>query len=367
MRFVCEKSVLLSVLTDLIRSVAVRSNVAILEGIHITVKGLKVELESYNMEFGIQTKILVVEAQDGSIVVPAKIFSDIIKKLPDGLVEMKTNKFEAEIVSKNCKFVISCFDPNDFPKLPFIENEKFIELPSNTIKNMIQQTIFAVRPENEEYNIHTGTLIEAKDNFLVFVSVDGFRMALRRESINISENFKIVVPGKTLRELLRLIPDDKVNIKIYLSERYIFFKLDNYLFLSSLLEGEFIDYNSTIPEENSTRIKVKVNELIFSVERVSLVIQDRLKSPVRAIIGPDCIKFSCSTTLGKSEDTLNANVKGEPLEIAFNDRFMIDAFKNVDADEVLIETSAFKPLKIIPLEGDSFLFLVLPVRFHEEN
>jgi DNA polymerase-3 subunit beta len=368
MKFTSNKNVLLKVLTNVSRSVSSKSNIPALEGINITVKNSKVLFEGFNMEFGIKTSIVVSDAEEGAIVVPAKLFTDIIKSLPESSVLFEAQGSEVLISCSECNFSIAGIPSEDFPKLPAIEDEKELTISSQIIKNIIQQTIFAVADNVESSGVHTGELWHLKNNLLTVVAVDGFRMAVRHEQVNIPDDFKVIIPGKALSEVLRLISDDQ-DIKIYISERYAFFKFGNYTFLSRLLEGNFIDYISAVPSECSTKVKINVKNAISSLDRVAVVINDHLQNPVKAIIDPNgALKLSCSTSAGKSNDEFNAEVEGEAIEIAFNDRYMIDALKNADTDEVILEfTSSLKPIKIIPTQGDYFVFLVLPVRMKDEE
>ncbi|MCL2312474.1 MAG: DNA polymerase III subunit beta, partial [Firmicutes bacterium] len=354
------------VLSNVSRSVSVRSTIPVLEGIHVTVKSGYVEFESFNMEFGVRTSIKASSTEDGSIVIPAKIFTEVAKKMPDGLITISTKELNVEIVSLNCQFVIPALDSDEFPNFPKMSTEKSIELPSDIIKSMIQQTIFAVAGEDDSKNIHRGILLEIKEKELTLVAVDGFRLAIRRENVSISDNFKIIIPGKALSEILRLLPED-LDIKIYLNKKYIFLEFKNYNFFSLLLEGKFINYESVIPKKCTTKIKTKTEDAITSLERISVIIKNRPQSPVKATIGSKDVRISCSTSLGCSNNTFYAKIEGEPLEIAFNDKFMLDALKNVESDEIIIEmTSALNPIKLVPIEGDSFLFIVLPVKLREE-
>jgi DNA polymerase-3 subunit beta len=365
LKFQCERAALVEALTNVQRSVAVRSSIAALEGVHVVVEGSKVEFESYNMEFGVKTELAASDTEDGAIVVPAKIFADIAKRLPGNIVEIVSENLEINITCAECRFSIVGLDPVDFPKLPTFESEESILLPTGTISSMIRQTIFAVG-DDEVHPVHSGVLMEVKDQVVTFVAVDGFRMALRRELVEIKNEFKIVVPGKTLAEILRLIPNVEGEIRICISERYVFFELDKYSVISRLLDGDFIDYNTAIPQNSTTEAKVCTRKFAECVERVSLIVSDRLKSPVKVLFEANGVKFSCSTALGKSSDELAAEITGEGIEIAFNDKYMNDALKNSDTDEVLMQfTTPLRPIKIVPLQGDSFLFLVLPVRLRE--
>ena len=366
MKFLCEKSEILKILTNVSRSVSSKSNIPALEGIHITVIGSIAYFEGFNMEYGIKSSMEVQSAEEGSIVVPAKLFTEIIKKLPESIISFSS---EGSNVSLNClesNFTISAISASEFPELPSIGDETGISVSSGTIKDMVRQTIFSVADSGDN-SIHSGELWEIKDGILTVVAVDGFRMSIRKENVNIDGSFKVVIPGKALSEVMRLLPSDDTDIKIYLSERYVFFELGSYLFLSRLLEGDYIDYKSAIPMEYSTKLKLNVKNAISSLERVSVLIDDRLQTPVKAILEPpNCLRFSCSTSLGCSSDEIESEISGEILEIAFNDKYFLDVLKNCDSDEVIVElTSALRPIKIVPVSGDSFVFIVLPVRMKE--
>jgi DNA polymerase-3 subunit beta len=349
------------------RAVAARSNVAALEGILVSAKENTVEFSSYNMEFGIKTEIEAVVDQIGSIVVPAKIFCDIVSKLPENDMQIQTGQNDISIKCGQCDFSIIGIPCEDFPKLPTIEGEKPISLPSEIVRSLVSQTVFAVG-DDENNSIHSGVLIETKGKTINFVAVDGFRLALRKENVDIKENLKIVVPGKTLYEALRLISQDDSEIKLYISERYVFFEINKYIMISRILEGEFINYEATIPSESTTKVRVSVRKFIECVERVSLIVNDRLKNPVKAVFEPCRINFSCVTSLGRSSDVVNAEFEGEIIEIAFNDKYMTEALKNSGTDEIIMQFSgSLCPIKITPIEGDSFLFLVLPVRLREDS
>ena len=367
MKFTCEKSILLKILNDLCRCVASRAAIPALEGIHVTVSGHRADFESFNVEFGLKTSVEISDGEDGSIVVPSKIFTDIVKKLPDSFISVSSENLNISIICADSSFTLSGFEPSDFPALPLIEEEKPILISSDTVKNMIKQTIFAVST-NSEQNVYCGELIDVNNRTLTIVALDGFRMAVRTEKVNIDSNFKIIVPGRALSEVLRLLPSEDQDIELYLSERYVFFKFDEYIFLSRLLEGDFTDYKSLVPSLCETKVRVNIQNMIESLERVSVIIDDRLQFPVRGKFENNISKFSCSTSLGNSSDEIPVGMQGAPIEIAFNDRYMVEALKHCDSDEVNLEmTTPLKPIKIVPIEGNSFLFLVLPVRLRENS
>lgn len=364
MKFSCEKNKLVESLSNVQKAVAQKSTIPALEGVLIKTENMQISLCGYNTELGITTTIPAQITADGMIVVNAHLFTEIIRKLPDDLVELElTENYVVRITSGKSYFELMGIDAKEFPTLPEVDASSSLEISSAVLKSMIRQTIFSVA-ETDSKPIHTGTLFEIKDKSITLVSVDGYRMAMRTEPIKENLDLRFVVPGKTLREVLRLLPDDDEEINISAGMRHIVFKIGDYVIVSRLLEGEFLDYKSTIPQNIQNTVSVNTQDFIDSIERVSLLITDRLKSPVRCIFGKNKINLSCVTTIGKADDEISSSsdIKND-FEIAFNNKYMTDALKNTDCDEVQIELSgALSPIKVLPKEGNSFLFLVLPVR-----
>lgn len=368
MKFSCEKTKFVEALSNVQKAVSQKSTIAALEGVLICTEKDKVVLSGYNTELGITTSIPAQVKQEGKIVLGAHIFTEIVRKLPSDIVEINvTENLMATISGGQSIFEIVGIDAAEFPSLPSVENAESLELPVSVIKSMIRQTIFAVA-ETDSKPVHTGTLFEIKDKTITLVSVDGYRLALRTEPIKEDIEFKFVVPGKTLREVLRLLPDTDERLRITTGMRHIVFYVGDYCVISRLLEGEFLDYKTTVPKKAVNIVTVSTEALLSSVERVSLLINDRLKSPVRCLFGKKSINLSCVTAVGKADDEISAksDIK-EDVEIAFNNKYMSDALKNADCDEIEIQLSGpLNPIKIVPKSGGSFLFLVLPVRIKPE-
>lgn len=368
MKFNCEKTKLVESLSNVQKAVVQKSPIAALEGILISAHEDKLELCGYNTELGITTTMPAQVKKEGKIVLNAHLFTEIIRKLPADLVEVEiSDNFTAKITGGQSRFELIGIDAKEFPSLPTVDGAEFLELPVGIIKSMIRQTIFAVS-ENDTKPVHTGTLFEIKDKTLTLVSVDGYRLALRSEPIKETLELKFVVPGKTLREVLRLLPDTDENLKIAAGMRHIVFYVGDYSIVSRLLEGDFLDYKSTIPEKTKNKVTVNTQNLADSIERVSLLITDRLKSPVKCLFSENRIHLSCATPIGKASDEISSksDFKDE-LEIAFNNKYMTDALKNTDCDEIEIHLNGpLSPIKILPKEGNTFVFMVLPVRIKAE-
>ncbi len=368
MKFTCEKTKLVESLTNVQKAVVQKSPIAALEGILVTAHENKIELCGYNTELGITTSMPARVKKEGKIVLNAHLFTEIIRKLPSDLVEIEIlENLTAKILSGQSHFELIGMNAKEYPSLPTVEGADCFELPVGIIKSMIRQTIFAVS-ETDSKPVHTGTLFEIKDKTITLVSVDGYRLAMRSEPIKENLELRFVVPGKTLREVLRLLPDTDEELKIAAGMRHIIFYVGNYSVISRLLEGDFLDYKSTVPEKAKSKITVNTQSLAESIERVSLLITDRLKSPVKCLFSKNNIHLSCITTVGKASDEISSksNITDE-LEIAFNSKYMTDALKNTDCDEIEIHLNGpLSPIKILPKKSGSFLFMVLPVRIKAE-
>ena len=237
----------------------------------------------------------------------------------------------------------------------------------DTLKDILEQTLFAVS-KNDSYPILTGVLFEAGENQLNVVSVDNIRLALRKEAINYNGSCKFVVPGKSLSELLVLLnknfaQEEDKTVSLRFTQRHIIFSIGGYQVISRLLEGDFLDYQRTIPQTFKTQVTVKVKDFMDSINRASIIIHNsNVISPVKCSFEPDKIELSCESSLGKVKDSLPAEMEGEPLKVGFNNRYMLDALKASKCDQVLLKMgSDFNPILITPTQGDSFLFLVLPI------
>lgn len=363
MKITCNRSNIVEAVSNVQRAVSTRTCLTALEGILIKTHENQIELCGYDLEIGITTTIDAKITEPGEIIIGAKIFSDIIRRLPGENIEIITDdKLVTTIKSESSIFSLTGLPASEYPELPIVDSKIDFSISTTTLKSMIRQTIFAVS-DSEAKPINTGTLFEIKNGSINLVSVDGYRLAKRTEKIEIDREYKFVVPGKTLNETLKLIPETDELISVQVGKKHITLKVGNYNIISRLLEGEFLDYTSAIPTEYSTNIIANTRTLINCIERVSLVITDRLKSPVRCIFEKNSVKISCITSVGKANDEASLDMTGENLEIGFNNRYLLDALKNTDTDEVRLQMNGpLSPMKILPKEGESFIFLVLPVR-----
>lgn len=368
MKITCSRQQLNEAVLNIQRAVSTKSSVPALEGILLKAAGDEITLCGYDLELGMTTKIEARVEESGNIVLSARLFGDIVRRLPAETVSLTVDaKSITTIKSGPAEFSIVGIPAEEYPELPSITGETSIKIACNVLKSMIRQTIFAVA-ESDAKPIHTGTLFELEKGRIRLVSVDGYRLAMREETAKCEEETNFVVPGKTLGEVLKLLDDDDTELEILVGRRHILFQIGNYCVISRLLEGEFLDYRAAIPASSTSELFVSTRAFIDSVERVSLLITDRLKSPVRCRFEENEIRVSCSTAIGRANDQLEAKITGNPVEMGFNNRYLLDALRNSEGDEVRVQLNgALSPMKILPREGDSFLFLVLPVRLKSNS
>ncbi len=363
MRILCERQALVDAVSNVQRAVASKSALPALEGILLKANGTSLFLAGYDMELGITTTIEAQVAEAGEIVLTAKLFSEIIRKLPGEEVTIVSNdKHNTTIKSGVSEFTILGFSSDDYPELPSIKDGAAVTLSQNVLKSMIRQTLFAVA-QTDTRPVHTGVKFELENQVLRLVAVDGSRLAMRSETVKSNEVLNFVVPGKTLGEVLKLLDESEEPLYVTVGARHIILEIGGYSVFSRLLDGEFLPYKKAIPADSSTTVRVKTREMIDAVDRASLVINDRLKSPLICRFKEDSISVSCITALGSASDSIDANIEGRQEEMGFNSRFLLEALRNAESDEVVIELSGPQsPMKILPTSGDNFLFLVLPVR-----
>lgn len=364
MKFSCEKAVLLSAVNAASRTVTTRSSIPALEGILIEASNTTVTLTGYNLSTGVRAIIHTDPARQGSVVLNARLFGEIVRKSPDDYVTLDADEnLTVKITCGMSEFTILGLSPNDFPDLPAPENEKSLSVAGSVLKSMISMTIFAVS-DNENKPVHTGSLFDVKNGCLNVVSVDGYRMAIRREKVSSTvEAMSFVVPGPALREVERLCGEEEEPVNIHLGRRHITFEIGDVTLVSRLLEGDFINYETSIPKEMKIKVIVETKPLQDAVERVSLIINERLKNPIRCYFEENLLRLCCNTAIGKANDEVRMEGDGGNIEIGFNNRYLQDAIRAVPDDKISIQLmNGLSPCIIRPIEDDSYLFMVLPVR-----
>ena len=364
MKFFCEKYLIQQAAAIASRSTASKSPIPALEGLLIQA-GDEVKITGYDLKKGIYTSFPADVAEPGAIVLNAKLFGEIVRSLPDGIVSVATDGMKTDISCGDSDFTILGSDSAEYPELPSIDKQNSVSIPQSILGKMIRQTIFAVS-DNESRPIYTGALFDIKDNSLVIVAVDGYRLALRREVIEEAcEPCSFIVPGNTLGDAEKLCADSNDPVEITVGEKHISFVMGKTVLVSRRLEGEFLNYSKSIPTQFSITAAAERDEFMKAVSRVSLVIDDKAKNPIRMTVNEEMIGLSCRTGIGNADDKCAARVTGSPgLTIGFNNRFLLDALRAAPADEIIIGmNTASSPAVILPTEeSDSFAYMILPVR-----
>ncbi|MCI2112386.1 DNA polymerase III subunit beta [Ruminococcus sp.] len=368
MKISCLRTDLANAVSNVSRAVSTKAALPALEGVLIKAYDNKLNISGYNLEIGITTDIEATIQAEGEIVVSAKLFLDIVRRLPEEIVMIETDdRMVTYITCGHVDYQIVGMSSVEYPDLPSFEQTDGVTVNAKILREMIRQTVYAVS-ENTAKPIYTGSLFEIENGNFRIVAVDGYRMAIRNENVDSESKTSFVVPGKTQQEVLKLLTDDDENVEIIIGQRHITFKVKNYRVISRLIEGTFLDYNTTIPKETKTEIVMNTRSIIDAIERMSLLNNDRVQSPVRCIFADDEIKLSCASAVGKASDVLSVPIIGDPVEIGFNNRYMLDALKNTDTDEIkLILNGPTAPMIIKPVKGDAFLCFVLPMRLANEN
>ncbi len=371
MKIVCEKENLMKAINSVIKGVASKTTMPILECILIQTNEEDIKLTTYDLEIGIEyiTKCNVIEK--GSTVVNAIMFCEIIKKLPDTEINITLNDKNLLVIEcEGSLYKLATMNPNEFPELPKINIENSIELEQKTLKEMIRKTIFAVSIE-ENRPIFTGCLFEIKENRLNVVAVDGFRLGWKKNYLDKNINsFSAVIPGKTLNEVNKIISDSFDNINIGVSKNQALFEMENCKIVTRLLDGEFLNYNNVIPEVWETRIKVNKKELQECFERISLIsssaIEKEKKYPVKLNIDIGKLTISCTNQTGDAKEEIFVETEGKNLEAGFNPRYFLDALKVIDDEEIFIDFgSNISPSVIRPISGDDYTYMILPIRIKD--
>ena len=353
MKFSCEKALLVSAVATTSRAVAAKSSIPAMEGILIEAD-TRLRLTGYDLEKGIQATVPAEIQEPGSLVLSARLFGEIIRKMPDDLSE----------------FNILGTDPEEFPELPTVDQQNSLSLEQSVLRSMISQTLFAVS-DNESRPIHTGSLFEVEKNGLTVVSVDGYRLALRREAVDKidgAESFSFVVPGSALSEVEKICSGEG-PVTISQGARHILFQAGETLLVCRRLEGEFLAYRNAIPRNNPIQVECDARTLLASIDRVSLIISEKLKSPLRCVFGDGMVSITTKTGIGDAADQCPITGDGQNLEIGFNNKYLMDALKAAPADKLKLEfSSGVAPCVILPAEGEeNFIYMVLPVRLKAGN
>ena len=344
---------------------AQKSSIPALEGLLLHADQ-QLTISGYNMQTGIRTKVSADVTGQGDIVLNARLFGDIIRRMPDDMITFTADeKMMVHVSCGDADFDILGLSAADYPDLPEVEDEYAVSMQQKVLRSMIEEVAFAVST-NESRPVHTGSLFEISAEGLTVVSVDGFRLALRREPLERIDGgaFRFVAPGSALNEVEKICEDSDSLISIIQGKRHLLFETGSTQLICRRLEGEFLDYRNAIPRSNPICVQVETKAMMNSLDRVSVVISEKLKSPVRCLFDVGRVFLSAKTGAGEAKDICPIDGDGTGLEIGFNNRYLMDALRYAPAERVKMElNTGISPCIITPVEGEeNFLYMVLPVR-----
>lgn len=369
MKLICSKSELLRAVNIVSKAVPSKTTMTILECILIDASAGNIKLTANDMELGIETIVNGEIIQKGIIALNAKIFSEIVRKLPDNDVVIESNEnYMTTITCEKAKFNIAGKPGDDFSNLPYIEKSSFICLSQFTLKEVIQQTIFSIS-DNESNKLMTGELFEVTGNELKVVSLDGHRISIRKIELKESyDNVKVVVPGKTLSEISKILSGGTEDeVRIFFTGNHVLFEFDETKVVSRLIEGEYFKINQMLSSDYETKVTINKKELLNCIDRATLLIKEGDKKPIIITITDGDMELKINSAIGSMNENIDIAKEGKDLMIGFNPKFLIDALRVIDDEEVTIFLVNPKAPCFIKDKEESYIYLILPVNFSAVN
>ncbi|MCH5325203.1 MAG: DNA polymerase III subunit beta [Eubacterium sp.] len=364
LKFSVMKSDIIDALMTTAKAASSKSVISALEGILLSLKKNTLTVTGYDLEIGIKTDVTVKGSGDGELVMNSRLICDMVRKMPDGEISFEeTDNFSLNISCGDIKYSVKGIDSKDYPLIPELSRGESFEISEPLLKSMIGQTLYAVSTIDTK-PVLMGSKFDIKENNINVISVDGIRIALRKETL-LHEDFDFVVPGKTLSEMLRLLSDDESKIAVISVDRnQCIFKIEKYTVFSRLLEGDFFDYSKIVGYKSEKEAIVNVREMMDCVERTMLLINEKFRASVNLTFDDNILEINCETPIGKINQKIAIEYSAEKTEISFNGKYLLDALRNTGCDKVkfYILSTGVQALKILPPEGESFMFLVSPMR-----
>lgn len=365
MRFTCDTDTLLNVCINIERCVPAKGPLPHIECIYIKSCGdNKIRLCGYDLEMGIISELNVNLEEEGALVLNAKTFLNMLKQIPGDTVFIGSDDgLHVEISCAEVHYTMMSLDAEEYPEMPEVNEGIELKINSKDLTDMIRRVIFAVSLD-ETKAAHRGIKFEITPGELKLICLDGYRMAIRKCFINYNEDpINFVSPTKIMGEVIKLSTNPDEFITIVKAKRHIMVKTGNYTLVSKLMEGEFLDYNRAMPQAPKSVVRVKTKEIIECIDRIAIIITDKIRSPLRLKIENDEIYMSTVTSSDSADGSLFCSLDGQPIEIGFNNRFLSEALRATEAEEVLINfCGSTSPVTLTPTDNDSFIYLILPVR-----
>lgn len=366
MNIICDKSNLIEGINIVMKAIPSKTTMEILECVVIEVKEDRIKLIANDLQIGIETLIEGDIKQEGSVAIGAKVFFEIIRKLPNDQVEISVDEnYHMNINCGKAKFNIAARSTEEFPFLPNIVKEKSISISQFTLKDVIRQTVFSVS-DNENSKVMTGELFEIHESQLKVVSLDGHRISIRKVPLKESyDDISVIIPGKTLIEISKIINggmDDEVEI--YFTDKHVLFVFEDTLVLSRLIEGEYYKIDKMLSSDYETKIRVNKKQMLECIDRTTLLLKESDKKPVIIDIKDDSMGFAMNSSIGSMDEDIDAVKEGKDILIGFNPRFLMDALRVIDEEEITMYMINPKAPCFIRDQEESYIYLILPVNFN---
>lgn len=366
MKLICSKSDLLQGVNIVLKAVPSKTTMSILECILIDATTNDIKFTANDMELGIETKVKGDIIEKGMVAIDAKIFSEIVRKLPDNDVSIETDEnYKTTITCEKAVFTISGKSGEDFSYLPVIEKNKFIYLSQFTLKEVIRQTIFSIA-DNDTNKLMTGELFEVDGNELKVVSLDGHRISIRKIELKDSfDNIKVIVPGKTLNEISKILSGGiEDEVRIFFTMNHIVFEFDETIVVSRLIEGEYFKINQMLSSDYETKVTINKREFLSCIDRATLLVKEGDKKPIIINITEGDLQLKITSMLGSMNENIDIQKDGKDIMIGFNPKFLIDALRVIDDETIDIYLVNPKAPCFIKNQDEKYIYLILPVNFN---
>ena len=368
MKLSFEKDHLMNGINIVLKAVPSKTTMPILECILIDAVSDEIKLTGNDMELGIETKVEGTILERGKIALDAKLFSDIIRKLSgeNSTITIESDeKYNTTITCDKAIFQIQGKDGDEFSYIPHIERDKFITLSQFTLKEIIRQTIFSISP-NDSNKMMTGELMEVTGNELKLVSLDGHRMSIRKVALKEQySDIKVIVPGKTLGEISKILNgDNEKDVRIYFSKNHILFEFDDTVVVSRLIEGEYFRIDQMLSSDYETKVTVNKKEFLDCIDRASILIRENDKKPIIISITDHSMELKMNSSFGSMNAEVMIHKNGKDIMIGFNPKFLMDALRIIDDEEVDLYMMNPKSPCFIKDADETYIYLILPVNFN---
>ena len=366
MHIICDKSKLIEGMNIVMKAIPGKTTMMILECVVIEVKDNQIKLIANDLQLGIETLIDGEIKQEGSVAVGAKVFFEIIRKLPSDNVSITVDEdYHMNISCGKAKFNIMAKATDEFPYLPNIVKDKNVNISQFTLKDIIRQTVFSIS-DNENAKVMTGELFEIHDSELKVVSLDGHRISIRKVKLNQSyDDVSVIIPGKTLIEISKITNggmDDEVSI--FFTDKHVLFEFEDTIVLSRLIEGEYYKIDKMLSTDYETKVTVNKREMLECIDRSTLLLKESDKKPVIIDVQDDYMKFAMNSAIGSMDEDIDASKEGKDILIGFNPRFLMDALRVIDEDEITMYMINPKAPCFIRDQEETYIYLILPVNFN---